>query len=150
MLRRSVSRHAAFTNPADADLSAFLRSVKTVAVVGISTDPHRPSYHVAEYLQSVGRRIIPVRPGGGRILNEPIAVSVTASDVACVFRNPKDLGPVIEELCTLGPHAVRCVWLQEGVVCEAAAARAKEAGFFVVMDRCILKEIERLLGGAKL
>lgn len=115
--------------------------LKSVAVVGLSPDPFRPSHRVALCLQRQGYRIIPVNPFCELVLNErsyPDLESVPVPvDVVDVFRKPKDVGPVVDAAIRVGAKAV---WLQEGVVDALAAERARRAGLLVVMDRCMLKE----------
>lgn len=130
-----------FVNPSDTAVAALLRDVKTVAVVGLSTDPARPSYRVAAALQRAGFRIIPIRPGGGEILGEPVVSSLSEVadqiDLVDVFRAPEHVPAVVDEVLALG---LKALWLQDGVIHEAAAARAVAAGVFVVMDRCIKRD----------
>jgi predicted CoA-binding protein len=130
-----------FENPSDAAVAALLRNVKTIAVVGLSSDPERPSYAVAKALQKAGFRIIPIRPGGGEILGEPVAASLAEVadqvDLVDVFRAPEHVPGIIDEVLALG---LKAVWLQDGVIHEAAAARAVAAGVTVVMDRCIKRD----------
>ncbi len=131
----------AFRNPSPDEIRDFLSRIRTVAVVGISPDPDRPSYSVAMYLQSHGYRIVPVRPGGGEILGEKVYERLAdvpfPVDVVDHFRRASEVGQHIDEAIALKLPAV---WMQEGVVDEAAAERAQKAGLFVVMDRCMLKE----------
>lgn len=129
-----------FKNPDPDEIKAFLTRVRTVAIVGLSTDPDRPSYSVAMYLQNNGYRIVPVRPGGGEILGERVFEKLSdvpfAVDVVDCFRNAKHVSPHVDEAIAHGLP----VWLQEGVIDDDAAERARNAGLFVVMDRCMLKE----------
>ena len=131
----------AFQNPNSGEIKALLQRIKTVAVVGLSTDPDRPSYSVAMYLQQNGYRIVPVRPGGGEILGEKVYERLSdipfAVDLVDHFRRSSLVGPHIDEAIRL---RVPAVWMQEGIVDEAAANRARAAGLTVVMDRCMLKE----------
>jgi uncharacterized protein len=131
----------AFQNPSPTEIKALLQRAKTIAVVGLSTDPDRPSYSVASYLQANGYRIVPVRPGGGEILGEKVYARVEeipfAVDVVDHFRKSSQVGAHIEQAIRL---RVPAVWMQEGVIDEPAAQRAKDAGLTVVMDRCMLKE----------
>ena len=131
----------AFQNPSPGEIKALLQRVKTVAVVGLSTDPDRPSYSVAMYLQQNGYRIVPVRPGGGEILGEKVYERLSdipfAVDLVDHFRRSSLVGPHIDEAVRL---RVPAIWMQEGIVDEAAAERARAAGLVVVMDRCMLKE----------
>jgi predicted CoA-binding protein len=128
-------------------IESILREARTVAVVGLSPRLDRPSYEVAAYLQSQGYRIIPVNPTADEILGEkcyPDLKSVPEEiDVVDVFRRPEDVKEVVEQAIRVG---ARAVWMQLGVVNEEAAARARQAGLAVVMDRCMLMEHRRLSG----
>ena len=130
-----------FQNPSPGEIKALLQRIKTVAVVGLSSDPDRPSYSVAMYLQQNGYRVVPVRPGGGRILGEKayerLADIPFAVDLADHFRRSSAVGPHVDEAIQL---RIPAIWMQEGVIDEAAAGRARAAGILVVMDRCMLKE----------
>jgi len=129
----------------DEIIERILRESKTVAVVGLSPKPERASYEVASYLQQQGYRIIPVNPMVDEVLGErsyPNLKAVPAKiDVVDVFRRSEDVPGVVEEAIEVG---ARTVWMQDGVVNEAAAARAREAGLQVVMDRCMLREHHKL------
>lgn len=131
----------AFQNPSPGELKSLLERVRTVAVVGLSSDPDRPSYSVAMYLQNNGYRIVPVRPGGGEILGEKVFERLAdipfPVDAVDLFRKASLAGSHVDEAIAL---RIPTVWLQEGVIDEAAARRAQGAGLFVVMDRCMLKE----------
>jgi predicted CoA-binding protein len=128
----------------EADIKSILEETKTVAVVGLSPREERDSYRVAEYLQSQGYRIIPVNPNADGILGErsyPDLVSIPEPiDVVDVFRRSEAVPGIVEEAIKVG---ARAVWMQEGVIHEEAAARAREAGLQVVMDRCIMIEHRR-------
>lgn len=121
----------------------LLKKAKTIAVVGLSDDPFKPSYGVAEYMQSRGYRIVPVNPGVSEVLGERSyptlteAAKATRIDLVDVFRRPEAVPAIVDEVLALGLPAL---WLQETVVHEEAARKAREAGVFVVMDRCVLKE----------
>jgi len=125
----------------------ILSEYNTVAVVGASSNPERPSYRVASYLDTHGYKVIPVNPAASEILGKtsyPNLSSIPEKvEVVDIFRRPEEVMPVVEEAIEIGAKAV---WMQEGVVNEAAAARAREAGLLVVMDRCMLKEHRRLSG----
>ena len=128
------------------DTSELLRNAHTIAVVGISPNQMRPSFGVSEYMKSVGYRIIPVNPGHAEILGEKsykrlddIAEPV---DIVNVFRRPEYVPDVVDAAIRIGAKAV---WLQEGIVHEEAAAKARAAGLGVVMDKCIYKEHRRML-----
>ncbi len=123
----------------------LLRSARTIAVVGLSSKPWRPSHGVAEYMQRAGYRIIPVNPNESEVLGEKAYPSLEALpekvDIVNVFRRPEYVPEIVEAAIRVGAPAI---WMQEGVINEAAAERARQAGLFVVMDRCILKEHRRL------
>jgi hypothetical protein len=122
-------------------IQRILDECKTIAVVGLSSNPRRPSYGVARYLQQHGYRIIPVNPNETEVLGEKSYPSLSAVpvkfDLADIFRRAEEAGEHVDEAIRLG---VKAVWLQEGVIDEAAAKRAQQAGLLVVMDRCLLKE----------
>lgn len=123
-------------------LRALLREAHTVAVVGLSPDPARPSHSVARYLQRAGFRIVPVNPHHAAILGEPCHPSLGAAardhslDIVDVFRRSVFAGAVVDEALALDPPP-RLIWLQQGVVDPAAAERARRAGVPFVMDRCL-------------
>lgn len=123
----------------------ILNSCRVVAVVGLSPNPDRPSYGVASYLKEQGYRIIPVNPSAREILGEacyPRPSSIPEPvDVVDIFRRSEEVPDIVEEAIKMGAKAV---WMQEGVINEQAAARAREAGLLVVMDRCMLKEHGKL------
>lgn len=129
------------------ELRALLRRARTIAVVGLSPKPGRPSHSVARYLQAEGYRIVPVNPGHAEILGERCYPTLTAAardhavDVVDVFRRSELAGPVVDEALPLRPLLI---WLQQGVVDAEAAARAAVAGIPFVMDRCLAVE-HRLL-----
>ena len=135
-----------FTNPPPQALRALLKDAKTIAVVGISPRPERPSHRIAARLLEWGYRVIPVRPAISEVLGLKAYASLSdvpeRIDLVDVFRNPEDAGPIVDECIALKLPAV---WLQEGVVNEPAAARAQAAGMTVVMDRCISVEYRKLL-----
>ena len=122
-------------------IDEILRDCRTIAVVGLSSNPARPSYHVAAYMQSQGYRIIPVNPNETNVLGEPAYPSLAAEpgpiDLVSIFRKSKDVLSLVEEAIT---HGVKAIWMQEGISNEQAAVRARESGLLVVMDRCWLKE----------
>jgi predicted CoA-binding protein len=117
------------------------RDCRTIAVVGLSSNPARPSYHVAASMQSHGYRIIPVNPNETNVLGETAYPSLGAVpgpiDLVNIFRKSKDVLPLVEEAIT---HGAKAIWMQEGISNEQAAVRARESGLLVVMDRCWLKE----------
>jgi len=127
------------------DIEKIIREARIIAVVGISNKLGRPSLTVASYLKGQGYRIIPVNPTIQDVNGEkcyPDLSSIPEKvDVVDIFRKPADVLPVVEEAVRIGAKAV---WMQEGIVNEEAARRAKEAGLLVVMDQCMLKEHARL------
>ncbi|HEV2178093.1 MAG TPA: CoA-binding protein [Terriglobia bacterium] len=122
-------------------IRTILETYKTLAVVGLSSKPTRPSCGVAAYMQAKGYRIIPVNPHETSVLGERAYASLDAVpaplEIVVVFRRPEHVPQVVED--AIRNHA-RVVWMQEGVRHDAAAARARAAGLEVVQDRCILKE----------
>jgi predicted CoA-binding protein len=123
----------------------ILNSSRVVAVVGLSAKPDRPSYKVASYLKEQGYKIIPVNPTEKEILGGvcyPDLASVPESiDVVDIFRRSDEVLPIVKEAIKIGAKAV---WMQEGVINEEAAARAREAGLMVVMDKCMFKEHQKI------
>ncbi len=116
-------------------------SYKTIAVVGLSPKPVRPSYRVAAYLQSQGYKIVPINPGHDEILGEksyPTLRDIPHSvDVVDVFRRSEHVGSITDAAIEIGAKAI---WFQDGVINESAAKKAENAGLFVVMDDCILRQ----------
>lgn len=130
----------------DAEIRDILASVKTIAVVGWSPRPDRPSNYVSGFLVAKGYRVIPVNPGqaGQVVLGEVVRANladVGPFDMVDIFRRSEEAGAVVDEAVRLGAKAV---WMQLGVVDEAAAERARSAGVRVVMNRCPKIEIDRL------
>src|SRR5437763_14676872 len=125
--------------PAEA-IERILKNARTIAVVGLSLDPQRPSHGVARYLQRAGYRVIPVNPNVEEVLGErayPRLRDVPDPiDVVDVFRRSEFVGPILDEAIAMKLPAV---WLQDGVIDEAAAQRARAAGLDVVMDDCIMR-----------
>ncbi len=122
-------------------ITAILEKYKTVAVVGLSSKPTRPSYGVASYLKARGYRIIPVNPNEKAVLNEKAYPTLDevpdAVEVIVIFRRPEFVPEVVERGIRRG---AKVIWMQEGITHEEAARRARQAGLEVVQDRCILKE----------
>lgn len=131
-------------------IEKLLRATKTIAVVGLSRKQWRASFGVSEYMQSVGYRIIPVNPHEGEVLGEKAYRSLEEVpepvDMVNIFRRSEAVPEIVEAAIRMG---AKSVWMQEGVVHEASAERARQAGLVVVMDRCLLKEHRRLLTAAK-
>jgi len=127
----------------------ILKTYQTVAVVGLSPKSDRPSFKVASYLKEQGYRVIPVNPQAKEILGEicyPDLASIPQPvEVVDIFRSSEQVPAIVEEAIKVGAKAV---WMQEGVINEEAAARAKEAGLLVVMDKCMRKEYLKLKGKA--
>jgi uncharacterized protein len=136
----------------DEIISALLTGYRTVAVVGLSARPERPSHGVARYLQAHGYRVIPINPAyaGTHILGERCYATLTLAnatlaeesvtiDIVDCFRRSEQIEPVVDEAIAIG---ARAVWMQLGVINEAAAAKARQAGLAVIMDRCM--EIEHM------
>jgi predicted CoA-binding protein len=126
------------------DIGELLKRTKTIAVVGLSDSPLRPSYGVSAYMQSHGYKIIPVNPSIKGALGEKAVASLAEIeekiDMVDVFRRPEYVPELVDEAIRL---KVPAIWLQEDVIHEEAAERARKAGIFVVMDKCILKEHRR-------
>ena len=131
------------------DIASILRNAKTIAVVGISDKPERPSYGVASYLLEHGYAIVPVNPNITEwrgIMAFPSLNAIPNDlkvDVVDIFRKSEDVAPIVDEAIKIGASAV---WMQLGVVNEEAAAKARKAGLIVVMDRCMKIEHAELKG----
>lgn len=130
-----------FVNPSHNEICRRLRRLRTVAVVGLSPKPSRPSYCVAQALQQFGYRIVPVRPALDEVLGERAVPDLHALpgpvDLVDVFRAPEYVDEIVDACIEL---KIPALWLQDGVVNEAAALRARAAGIWVVMDRCIYRD----------
>lgn len=136
-----------FRNPDSAAIARLLREASIIAIVGLSADASRPSHGVARSLQGFGYRIIPVNPAESEILGERCVSSldelgkVLAAgervDIVDVFRRPEHVAAIVDTCIRL---ALPALWLQDGVVDAGAAARARDAGIFTVMDRCIFRD----------
>ncbi len=133
-----------FDNPTKPEIEAFLRRARKIAILGLSEAPGKPSHHVAEELQKFGYRIVPVNPTAKEILGERAWPDLESAlkgagpvDLVDVFRRPEHVAAIVDDCIRL---SVPALWLQEGVVDETAAVKARAAGLFVVMDRCIFKE----------
>ncbi len=125
----------------DSDIDTILKNTRTIAVVGLSSNRFRASNGVSRYMQSAGYRIIPVNPNETEVLGEKAYASLEEIpeniDLVDIFRRSEAVPPIVESAIRIGAKAV---WMQEGVVHEEAARRAREAGLLVVMDLCLLKE----------
>jgi predicted CoA-binding protein len=132
------------------EIKSILESYITVAVVGLSRDPDKASYQVANYLQSVGYRIFPVNPFADEVLGEKSYKSLLdvpeTIEVVDIFRPAEAVPVIVEEAIQLKNRvgSPKVIWMQLGIVNEEAARRARKAGFTVVMDRCMMREHKRL------
>lgn len=135
-----------FANPSPDQIRSLLQEAKTIAVVGLSPRPDRPSYRVSRAMQGFGYRIVPVRPAVAEILGEKAWARLSeipfAVDMVDVFRAGDQIDPIVDECIALG---VKRLWLQDGVINEAAAERARAAGITVVMDRCVWRDYMELV-----
>ena len=142
-----------FANPSTEEIAQLLRSAHTIAIIGLSTDRTRPSHGVARALQRFGYRIIPVTPAAEVVLGEravpdldhlpEVLGPAERVDIVDVFRQPQYVAGIVDDCSRLRLPAL---WLQEGVVDEAAAERARRAGIFTVMDRCLFRDRSSLKG----
>lgn len=132
-------------NATSGEIRELLRSARTIAVVGLSDKPERDSYHVAAYLQQRGYRIIPVNPAISEVLGEKAYASLREVpekiDVVDIFRRADAVPAIVEDAIAIG---ARAVWMQEGIVHNAAAEKARAGGLQVVMNKCMLKEHIRM------
>ncbi|MDE1175441.1 MAG: CoA-binding protein [Edaphobacter sp.] len=123
---------------------------RTIAVIGLSENPDKPSHYVPAYMQEYGYRILPVNPSIESVLGEKAYASLSElpvkPDVVNVFRLPKFIPAIVEEMVALG---LKNIWVQQGIVHQEAAARAEAAGIGVVMDRCIMVEHRMILGSMR-
>ena len=126
-------------------IASLLHAARAIAVVGLSNKRWRPSYGVSEYMQRAGYRIIPVNPDLDEVLGEKCYPDLESApgpiDIVNIFRRSEAVAEIVDSAIRIGAKAV---WMQEGVVDETAAARARAAGLIVVMDRCLLKEHQKL------
>jgi uncharacterized protein len=131
----------------DAVLKEILLSAKTIASVGLSSNPNKESYQIGSYLKAQGYHLIPVNPTASEILSEksyPDLQSVPEKiDVVQIFRRPEDVPPVVDDAIKAG---AKVIWMQEGIVHEEAAQKAREAGLQVVMDTCMRVAHRSLIG----
>jgi len=131
----------------DKVMKEILLSTKTIASVGLSSNQEKESYWIVSYLKEQGYRIIPVNPTATEILGEKVYPDLESIpekvDVVQVFRKPEDVPPVVDSAIKIG---AKVVWMQEGIVNEEAAQKAREAGLQVVMDACMRATHRRLIG----
>lgn len=134
-------------NAPDEEIRELLSNWKTVAVVGLSGKPERPSRQVAAFLQEKGYRIVPINPRGGEMLGEKVYPNLLEAppgiEIVNVFRRPEFVPEIVDAAIEIGAKAV---WMQEGIVHNAAADKARAAGLRVVMNKCMLKEYCRAFG----
>ncbi len=137
-----------FQNPSSDQIRVLLQSVKTIAVLGLSPNPARPSFRVAQGLQSRGFQIIPVRPLLDEVLGQRAYADLASlpqrPDLVDVFRASEYVAEIVENCIALG---IKNLWLQDGVINTAAALRAQTAGITVVMNRCIWRDCVQLCDG---
>lgn len=139
-----------FSNPSDNEIKNILKETKTIAVIGLSPKPKRPSHSVSKAMQGFGYTIIPVRPAVDEVLGEKAYVDLESIpddlmkkvDMVDVFRAPDKISPIIDACIAL---KVPLIWLQDGVINEAEATRAQAAGITVVMDRCVYRDYVQIL-----
>lgn len=134
-----------FENPSDEERRELLRRVKTIAVVGLSPNPARPSHGVAQAMQRFGYSIIPIHPTATEVLGAKayrrLSEVPVPIDLVDVFRRAEFIGPIVDDCLALG---LKAIWIQEGIVNEAAAERAQDNGMTVIMDRCIFRDHRQL------
>ena len=142
-----MNQTPSFQNPEPEAIRTLLQTVKSIAIVGLSPKPGRPSHSVAKALQDYGYRILPVRPAVAEVLGVTAYPDLYAlperPDLVDVFRAPEYVGPIVDACIDLG---IPALWLQDGVINEAEALRARAAGITVVMDRCTYRDHRQLLG----
>ena len=133
-----------FENPTKTEIDALLRRIKSIAILGLSETPGRPSHNVARALQKFGYRIVPVNPAATEILGERAWADLESAmkgagpiDAVDVFRRPEHVAAIVEDAIRL---KVPALWLQDGVIDEPAASKARAAGIFTVMDRCMFRD----------
>jgi len=130
----------------DATIRELLQTAKSIAVVGLSSNPWRASFGVSKYMQAQGYRIIPVNPNEVKVLGEQAFPSLAAVpggvDIVNIFRRSEFIPEIVDAAIAKG---ARCVWMQQGIIHTEAAGKAEKAGLLIVMDRCIGMEHRRLL-----
>ncbi len=135
-----------FNNPSPVVIRALLQRARRIAVVGLSPQPNRPSYGVTRHMQQFGYQVVPVRPMVAEVLGEKAYSSLLELpfpvDIVNVFRAAEHIPQLVEECIQV---ACPVIWIQQGIIHEQAAQRAKEAGLIVVMDRCIYRDYLELM-----
>ena len=135
-----------FRNPDEATLKKLLQDVRTIAIVGASPKPERPSHYIGEFLKARGYRVIPIHPAAETIFGEKVYPSLSAVpekiDLANFYINAARVGPMVDEAIELG---IPAIWMQDNVDDETAAGRAQSAGATVVMDDCIYRRYRQLM-----
>lgn len=131
----------------DHEMKEIFETAKTIAVVGLSDNPSRPSHRVSAYMQRQGYRIIPVNPGIEETLGEKSYAGLRdipeRVDLVDIFRQSEAVPPIVDDAIAIG---AKTIWMQDGVEHEAAATKARSAGIKVVMDDCVLRQHARLMG----
>ncbi len=139
-----------FTNPPDAEIRDLLLRARVLAIVGLSPKSNRPSHQVAREMQRFGYRIIPVRPAVAGVLGEKAYADLRdvpeKIDLVDVFRAPTQVEPVVDRCIEL---KIPALWLQDGVVNDAAARRARAAGILVIMNRCVYRDYLSFFGAVR-
>ena len=134
-----------YTNPPPDRICRLFREIRTIAVVGLSPNVARPSFHVAQALRGFGYRIVPVRPLVDTVLGEKAYADLESIpfpvDIVDVFRASEHVPAIVDSCIKLG---IKNLWLQDGVIHEEAALRAQQAGMLVVMDRCMFRDYTQL------
>jgi predicted CoA-binding protein len=142
----TIRQNDKYVNPSNEEIDDILTDCKVIAVVGLSSNPSRPSYVVADYLKKKGYRIIPVNPTEKEILGEKCYSSLKdvpdSVDIVDIFRQPQFVMPIVEQAIE---KKAKAIWMQEGIVNNEAALKAREHNLKVIMDKCILKEVRRRL-----
>jgi len=132
-------------NATSDEIAAMLRSTKIIAIVGLSPKPERPSFSVSSYMKDQGYTIIPVNPGQKEILGEKAYASLKEIpgpvDMVTIFREPAAVPEIVDQAIAIG---AKIIWMQEGIVHNASAEKARAAGLKVVMNKCLFKEHSRL------
>lgn len=144
-MKPELSAREKFTNPSDEERCRLLKRVRNIAVIGLSPDSSRDSHWIAKGLKKEGYHVIPVNPEADEILGEKayarLADVPEPIDLVDVFRRAQYVDGIVDDCLSLG---LRAIWIQSGIVNEAAALRALAGGMIVVMDRCIYRDLTRI------